>query len=79
MEANKLVRRIKTDQVSLFFCVLTANIHLECFSGASFANVSDYSSQGGIIIFLADENDKRCPVMGKSRKIRRVVGSTLAA
>ena len=79
MDANKVVKRVKTDQVSLFFPMLTGDIHLLCFSDASFANMSDCKSQGGFIIFLADEKGKRCPIMWKSRKIRRVVGSTLAA
>ena len=79
MEANKVVKRVKTDQVSLFFPVLTGNIHVEGFSDASFANLSDCHSQGGFIIFIVDENGKRCPIMWKSKKIRRVVHSTLAA
>ena len=79
MDANKVIKRVKTDQVSLFFPVLTGNIHLQCYSDASFANMSDCKSQCGFIIFVADEDGKRCPIMWKSRKIRRVVGSTLAA
>ena len=79
MEANKVIKRVKTDQVSLFFPVLTGNIHIEGFSDASFANLSDCHSQGGFIVFIVDENGKRCPIMWKSKKIRRVVHSTLAA
>ena len=79
LDANKVIKRVKTDQISLFFPVLTGNIHLQCYSDASFANMSDCKSQCGFMIFIADEEGKRCPVMWKSRKIRRVVGSTLAA
>ena len=59
--------------------MLTGNIRLECFSDASLANLCDCGSQGGFIIFLAEENDTRYPIMWKSRKVRRVVSSTLAA
>ena len=79
MEANKVINRVKTEQVSLFFPVLTGEIHLLCYSDASFANLSSCHSQGGFIIFLCDERGRRCPIMWKSRKIRRVVHSTLAA
>ena len=79
MEANKVIKRVKTDQVSLFLPLLSGNIHLECYCDASFANHSDCHSQAGFIIFIADGNGRRCPIMWKSRKIRRVVNSTLAA
>ena len=79
IDANKVVKRVKTDQISLFFPVLTGNVYLECYSDASFANLSDCGSQGGFIIFLADESGNKCPIMWKSRKVRRVVKSTLAA
>ena len=79
MEANKVVKRVKTDQISLFFPELKGEIHLECFSDAAFANLCDSGSQGGFLIFLKDEIGNRCPIMWKSKKIRRVVTSTLAA
>ena len=37
------------------------------------------SSAGGFIIFLADNKGNVCPLYWESRKIRRVVKSTLAA
>ena len=52
---------------------------LECFSDASFANLPGSGSQGGFIIFLVDDRGNKCPVLWQSRKIRRVVKSTLAA
>ena len=36
-------------------------------------------TQGGFIIFLCDTDRKKCPIFWQSRKIRRVVKSTLAA
>lgn len=52
---------------------------LECYTDSSFANLSGGGSQGGHIIFLKDAEGKRCPIFWKSRKIRRIVKSTLAA
>ena len=36
-------------------------------------------SQGRLIIFLKDESGKRCPIFWQSKKLDRVVNSTLAA
>ena len=54
---------------------------IECFSDASFANLAGSGSQGGFIIFLRvrDETGERCPVYWQTKKIRRVVKSTLSA
>ena len=79
MDANKVIKRVKTNQVHLYFPVLQKPLHLQCFSDASFANLSDLGSQCGYIIFLADNYGSRCPILWKSRKIRRIVKSTLAA
>ena len=79
MDANKVVKRVKTNQIGIFLPALTGDLHLQCYSDASFANLSDCGSQGGLIVFLADSKGHRCPIMWKSRRIRRVVKSTLAA
>ena len=49
------------------------------FSDASHANLKGGSSQGGYIIFLHGENNHVEPRSWRSRKINRVVRSTLAA
>ena len=53
--------------------------YIECYTDAAFANLPDSGSQGGIIIFLRDTSGLRCPLFWQSRKLRRVVKSTLAA
>ena len=55
------------------------NIKLVGFSDASFANLRDGGSQGGYIIFVVGDNKKYMPIAWQSRRIRRVVKSTLAA
>ena len=55
-------------------------VQLITLSDASHANLPDgFSSAGGFIIFLVGENGKSCPLAWESKKIRRVVKSTLAA
>ena len=81
-EANKCLKR-----ASLFKSVMRfPNCHdlnkckLVVFSDASHSNLPDgVSSAGGFIIFLVDSESNCCPLFWESRKIRRVVKSTLAA
>ena len=78
---NKLVERVKRECVNLYFPRLQAleKCIIECYSDASFGNLPRDESQGGLIIFLKDESGKRCPIFWQSRKLDRVVNSTLAA
>ena len=78
---NKVISRVNTDNIRLCFPKMT-NINccsIECYSDASFANLTGSGSQAGFIIFMQDANLVRCPIYWESRKIRRVVKSTLAA
>ena len=52
---------------------------ISAFSDASYVNPEGGSSQGGYIIFLHGENNHVVPISWRSRKINRVVRSTLAA
>ncbi|KAK3896091.1 hypothetical protein Pcinc_000222 [Petrolisthes cinctipes] len=81
LQLNKVISRVKTDNVRLYMPRMDkiADCHIECFSDASFANLPDSVSQGGVVIFIRDSNGRRCPVFWQSRKIRRVVKSTLSA
>lgn len=78
--ANRALRRLRENEVSLFFprlmlrkCVLVG------FCDSSYANLPDGGSQGAYIIFLADSMGSYCPIAWQSRRIRRVVHSTIAA
>ena len=45
---------------------------------ASYANLKDGSSQGGVIVFLKGKDGKIAPISWSSRKIRRVCRSILS-
>jgi len=77
--ANRVIRKAKTHSYPLKFNKLQYPLHLVVFCDASYANLSDGSSQGGNIIFLADNEDRISPVSWCSRKLRRVCKSTEAA
>ena len=49
------------------------------FSDASFVNLKNNSSQSGYITFLYKNNKSYSPIAWKSRKIKTVIKSTLAA
>ena len=76
---NKCVKRLKSQQTVLKFIPIdfeTAKI--VSFADAAFANLTNGGSQGGFIVFLANEN--RCvPMFWQSKALKRVVKSTLSA
>ena len=81
LQLNKVVAKVTTNSIKIavpnFDCI--ENCFLECYSDSSYANLPGGGSQGGLIIFLKDQGGNRCPIFWQSRKIRRVVKSTLAA
>lgn len=81
-QANKMVRKLRCDNCAVFFPRLgnVNNLRLIVYSDASYANLPDgVSSAEGYAIFLCGENGKCSPLYWCSRKIRRVVKSTIAA
>ena len=79
MQANKAARKCKQRSVSIKFPPLQKPLHLVAFCDASYANLKDGSSQGGIIVFLKGKKGKISPLSWASRKIKRVCRSTLTA
>ena len=78
--ANKLVRKVKGGFVVLKFPQLQSDsLSVQCYSDASFGNLNNGGSQGGYVIFVSDMDGNRCPVSWQSKRVRRVVKSTLAA
>ncbi|VDI54554.1 Hypothetical predicted protein [Mytilus galloprovincialis] len=79
---NKVIRKAKNNSYRIKYPNLESlkNIELILYTDASYANLSDrVSSAGGYVIFLRGQNGKNCPISWSSKKIRRVVKSTLAA
>ena len=77
---NKVISYVKTNHCCIKFPLFKdlSSLHLVVYTDASCANLKDGSSQGGQIIFLTD-GKLCCPLVWHSRKIKRVVQSTLAA
>ena len=82
LKANKCIKKLRNEECFLSFpCLGDLNkMKLVTFSDASHANLPDnVSSAGGFVIILVGENGKSCPLSWASKKIKRVVKSTLAA
>ena len=78
--ANKLIRKLKSEEVILRFQYLGENCSLKLvvFSDSSMGNLADGGTQGGHFIMLMGEDGKFSPICWQSKRIRRVVRSTLA-
>ena len=81
LRLNKLVERVTRDGLRLRFSRLNSleTCITECYTDAAFANLPGGGSQGAFIIFLMDSSGKRCPIFWQTRKLRRIVKSTLSA
>ena len=79
--ANKVVRKAKGQKVSIRFPqgFRIQSCRIMGFCDASFANLVNRGSQGGFVVFLCDDDGQYCPIVWQSRRLRRVVSSTLAA
>ena len=63
MEANKVIRRIKSEQIDLKFHSLgSGQLSLLVCTNASLGNLPDGGTQGGYITFLANEKGKVTPI-----------------
>ena len=81
IEANKIIRKIKAEHVVMKYQHLGRNdgLKIVCYSDASMGNLSDGATQGASFIALVGENGRFSPLYWQSKRIRRVVKSTLAA
>ena len=78
---KRTLRQLKDNGASMFFPALTQGaLSLAVYTDAGHANLSDgVSSTSGVVVFLADQHRKVCPLSWRGNKIRRVVKSSLAA
>ena len=81
LQANKTLRHLKGESVEIRFPSLSdlKDLSVVAFADASYANLRDGGSQGGFVIFIMDNKKNACPIAWSSKRIKRVVKSTLAA
>ena len=82
MQLNYLVDKIKGKSIHIYYPRLPTlkRYTIRCYSDASFGNLPKDGSQAGFIIFLeSDSGNVHCPIYWQSRRIDRIVDSSLAA
>ena len=81
LKANKCVKKLKRDDIELRFPDLgdIKNVKLLTHADASFNNLGNGASQGAYITFICGENNSYAPLSWQSKKLQRVVKSTLGA
>lgn len=79
LRMNKLIRKVKSSDMYLKFPKLNLNnLQILCYCDASFHNLPDGGSQGGMVTLLSD-SQSCCPVSWYSKRTKRVAKSALAA
>lgn len=79
-KANRVLKKLQIQPVTLLYPQIDlASCQITAFCDASFANLPGNGSQGGYVIFLTDTHGSYCLLAWQSRRIRRVVNSTIAA
>ena len=79
LRMNKLIRRVKSSDIYLKFPKLNLdNLQLICYCDASYNNLPDGGSQGGMVTLLTD-TESSCPLSWYSKRTKRVARSALAA
>ena len=81
LHVNKVIRKARSQKVFLKYpsSLDLSSCQMISFCDASFANLPDRGSQGGNITFIVDQRGIYCPIAWQSKRIKRVVNSTLAA
>ena len=77
--AKKKKKKKKKSQIDIPDLGNLEQLKIVTHSDTSFGNLTDGGSQGGYIHFLVGNNDKYMPIAWQSKRIRRVIKSTLPA
>ena len=79
-QTNKIIKFLKSNRSFITFSSLhLISAKVTMYSDASFNNPCNGASQGGHIVLLTDQFNNSCPISWKSKKVRRIARSTLAA
>ena len=79
-KANKAISKLTSNQTKLLFPKISGKPKIISHSDAGFHNLPDKISSGrGHIIFLEGNDGRTAPLGWLSNKVKRVVGSTVAA
>ena len=66
-------------RVGIWLAKFKEKVEIEVFTDASYGNSIDDSPQIGYIVAVRDNEGNRCPIVWKSKCVRRVARSTIEA
>src|SRR5215469_12363830 len=78
-ELSKTMQKVRERGGKVHIGCLKGEVEIEIYADASFGNVEGGKTQIGYYIGLKDKEGNTCPIVWKSRVVKRVVSSTLAA
>ena len=78
IDMNKVLKKLVMDKLTLKFQPLKGEMSLVVFTDASFGNLPNGATQGGYLVLLVGDGGQFSPICWNSKKVRRVVRSTLA-
>ena len=79
-KANKAITKLVANPVKLLFPKITGSLKIVVYCDAAFRNLPDQISSGrGHVVFLTGAGGRAAPLGWTSNKVKRVVGSTVAA
>ena len=76
---NKIISKIKNNKITLKYKRLVNNLKLFVYTDASLGNLKGGGSQGAYLVFLLDESDNCNLVTWQSKRLKRILRSSLAA
>ena len=79
-KANKAISVLSSTHIKLMFPKMKGNLQIITHSDAAFRNLPDKISSGrGHVVFLTGDKNQAALIAWASNKVKRVVGSTVAA
>ena len=80
-KANKTIRKLRAENIKLVYGDIgnIRDAEIICYSDASHANLKGSASQGGYLIFLRGLNGNHSTICWRSKKLKRIAKSTMAA
>ena len=79
LKTNKVIKKAKYNTVFLHYPKVDLNsIKVRCYTDASYGNLPDGGSQGGVFVEVTD-GSKTAPIQWQSTRLKRTPKSTLAA
>ncbi len=81
LEANKIVKKVSSHSIELCYQNLGSSNYLRfvTFTDAAYGNFINGGSKGAYFIFFVGENGKWNLISWQSKRIKRIVKSTMAA